>query len=134
TLMIKLFKINPDLAPPPRPTQNKKGKKQAAPPKVSNNTAKTTKRSLKISEKISSIQRDPLFDQHNADLAWREKRIDLVQELPKPAIKDPKPPPPLDAEPGKSILKGAHKEEEDSGLLGGMFNEGEAFIPSQEKE
>ncbi|RPA77833.1 hypothetical protein BJ508DRAFT_163757 [Ascobolus immersus RN42] len=135
-LMTKLFKINPDLAPPPRPTQNKKGKKQAPQPKPANNpAAKTTKRSLKISGKITSIQRDPLFDQHNADLAWREKRIDLVQELPKPAIKDPKPPPPLDTEPGKSILKGAHKEEDDGGLLGGMFNEGAPHTPDiQEKE
>lgn len=124
-LQTKLFKISPDLAPPPRPTQNKKGKKQTQPKQTPTTPAKTTVRSVKISGKIATIQRDPLFDQHNADLAWREKRIDLVQELPKPQIKDPKPPPPLDTEPGKSILKDANKEEDedDGGLLGGMFND-----------
>ena len=54
-----------------------KDKKKAKPQPEESTNAKI----LRLRQKIESIQRDPLFDQYEASLAWNERHIELQQAL-----------------------------------------------------
>lgn len=116
----------------------KKGRESRSREHTINATGYTSTRMSKLQEKVTQIERDPLFDRQEADEKWVQKRIQIARDMaaerrqqPRSSRRDLPNDSKRESEPRNSHSDDFESMSDDDNALGNLFSSVPSDVPTQ---